>query len=79
VSDVVDLTTGWLGLPPTEGVVLALGACGRVIVRPSGTEAKLKAYMEITPPREGSLKARRERAQVLLDGVRETLASLLAF
>jgi phosphomannomutase len=79
VSDVVDLTTGWLGLPPTEGVVLALGACGRVIVRPSGTEAKLKAYMEITPPREGSLKAQRERAQVLLDGVRETLASLLAF
>jgi phosphomannomutase len=79
VSDVVDLNTGWLGLPPTEGVVLGLGTCGRVIVRPSGTEAKLKAYMEITPPREGPLAAQRERAQGLLDGVRETLASLLAF
>jgi phosphomannomutase len=79
VSEVVDLNTGWQGLPPTEGVVLVLGTCGRVIVRPSGTEAKLKAYMEITPPREGPLVAQRERAQGLIDGMRETLASLLTF
>jgi phosphomannomutase len=77
VTEVIDLNSGWRGLPPTEGVVLDLGESGRVIVRPSGTEAKLKAYVEITPSREGSLAAQRARAQGLLGGVEESLASLL--
>ena len=49
----------WRGLLPTEGVVLALGELGRVIVRPSGTEAKVKAYVEMTPPRDGTLLEQR--------------------
>lgn len=78
VSEVIDLNQGWHGLSPTEGVVLKLGEKGRVIVRPSGTEAKLKAYLEMTPPQEGSLAQQRERAQGWLDAVKENLASLLA-
>ena len=49
VDDVVDLSTGWDGLPPTDGVVLVLDV-GRVIVRPSGTEPKLKCYIEVVDP-----------------------------
>jgi phosphomannomutase len=77
VSEVIELNRGWRGLSPTEGVVLVLDAMGRVIVRPSGTEAKLKAYLEITPPRDGSLAHQRAAAQEWLDAVKENLATLL--
>ena len=45
-----DLALGYEGLGPTDGVLLQLGESGRVVVRPSGTEPKLKAYIEITSP-----------------------------
>lgn len=77
VTDVVDLEVGWRGLLPTEGVVLALGELGRVIVRPSGTEAKLKAYVEVTPPRDGTLLEQRSRAADLVEGVLAELEVLL--
>ncbi len=44
--DLVDLEHDG-GLPPTEGVVLCYDDDTRVIVRPSGTEPKLKAYFEV--------------------------------
>lgn len=50
VSTVEDLAEGVEGLPPTEGVRLRAGADVRVIVRPSGTEPKLKAYVEVVGP-----------------------------
>ncbi len=78
VSEVIDLNRGWRGLPPTEGLVLVLSEKGRVIVRPSGTEAKLKVYLEMTPPHEGSLAHQRERAHGWLDAVTEDLAARLA-
>lgn len=34
-------------LPPTAGVVLDLADGSRIIVRPSGTEPKIKAYLEV--------------------------------
>jgi phosphomannomutase len=77
VTQVVDLNQGWRGLAPTEGVVLMLGTMGRVVVRPSGTEPKVKAYVEVTPIVEGSLEDQREKAEGLIDGVRASLAALL--
>ncbi len=48
VAEVVDLADGWQGLPPTDGLRLALAdGRGRVVIRPSGTEAKLKSYVEV--------------------------------
>lgn len=52
VTEVIDLAKGYDGLPPTDGVILMLGssaavASGRVIVRPSGTEPKIKCYLEV--------------------------------
>jgi len=45
-----DLSTGSVettGLPPTEGVLLLSEDDTRVVVRPSGTEPKLKCYLEL--------------------------------
>jgi len=49
VAEVEDLSLG-LRLPPTDGVVWHLADRSRVIVRPSGTEPKLKAYVEVVEP-----------------------------
>ncbi|HEY1826095.1 MAG TPA: phospho-sugar mutase [Acidimicrobiales bacterium] len=77
VSDTSDLSAGFRGLRGTEGVWLQLGELGRVVVRPSGTEAKVKAYVEITPPRQGPLKDQRARARDLSDTVVAALRALL--
>jgi phosphomannomutase len=42
-----DLAAGVDGLPPTDGVVILAGDGTRVIVRPSGTEPKIKCYLEV--------------------------------
>jgi len=50
VESVEDLEDGLDGLPPTDGVRLRLAEHTRVIVRPSGTEPKLKCYLEVVVP-----------------------------
>ena len=77
VTGVEDLARGWRSLAPTAGVRLALGELGRVVVRPSGTEPKLKAYLELTPPRTGSLDAQRARATAWAEGVLSDLSARL--
>ncbi|MCM1011718.1 MULTISPECIES: phospho-sugar mutase [unclassified Brevibacterium] len=47
VAEVHDLSTGYDGLPPTDGILLLSESNSRVIVRPSGTEPKLKCYLEV--------------------------------
>ena len=49
VVGVDDMAAGIDGLPPTDGVRLRL-IDGHVIVRPSGTEPKLKCYLEFVTP-----------------------------
>jgi len=79
VTSVIDLANGYEALVPTDGVVLELGTQGRVVVRPSGTEPKLKAYVEITatPGRANELGQQRARCQRILDLVRNDLSGLL--
>jgi phosphomannomutase len=48
-----DMSKGLAGLPGTTGLHLTTAAGARVIVRPSGTEPKVKAYLEVTSPVEG--------------------------
>lgn len=50
LDTVEDLGAGVDGLPPTTGVRLRCGDDVRVVVRPSGTEPKLKAYCEVVVP-----------------------------
>ena len=79
VSEVVDLESGALGLAPTEGLIWRLGETGRVVVRPSGTEPKLKAYLEVVgAPSPEDLSGERERCRARLDAIRADLARLLS-
>jgi phosphomannomutase len=50
VESFEDLEAGAGGLPPTDGVRLRLAEGTRVVVRPSGTEPKLKCYLEVVVP-----------------------------
>ncbi|AYL37872.1 phospho-sugar mutase [Streptomyces fungicidicus] len=70
-----DLTEGTDTLPPTDGLRYTLDGA-RVIVRPSGTEPKLKCYLEIVIPvaTKADLPAARTKATTLLDDIKRDLS-----
>ncbi|MGI3784303.1 MAG: hypothetical protein ACRYG2_26385, partial [Janthinobacterium lividum] len=65
-------------LPPTDAVLLE-GSTVRVVVRPSGTEPKLKAYLEARVPREQThgLTDDRRRAGETLTRLRQEMTGAL--
>ena len=74
-----DLAAGAGGLPPTEGLRWYLADGSRVIVRPSGTEPKLKVYLEVVEPvAEDDLRGARERAAGRLAALRSDLEAATA-
>jgi phosphomannomutase len=83
VEQVDDLAAGTADLPPTDGLRYRLAEGARVIVRPSGTEPKLKAYLEVVVPVEstagdggaGDVDAARISAAGRLDAIRSDLAA----
>jgi len=82
VISVDDLANGYNGLPPTDGIRLGLERTarihsGRIICRPSGTEPKLKCYLEIVVPVEDSIKAARAQADTALAAIKSDLATAL--
>ncbi|WP_313813262.1 phospho-sugar mutase [Glutamicibacter sp.] len=50
ISEVTDLSQGSENLPATDAIVLHTFSGDRVIIRPSGTEPKLKCYLETIEP-----------------------------
>ncbi len=64
-----DLSLGSPNLPPTDGLRYTLASGGRVIVRPSGTEPKLKCYLEVVVPVAGSLADTRAEAATRLSAL----------
>jgi len=54
VESIDDLAAPTDGLPPTDGLRLWLSGGVRIIIRPSGTEAKLKCYIEVISPDQQS-------------------------
>ncbi|CAN1519130.1 {ManB} Phosphomannomutase [Candidatus Nanopelagicaceae bacterium] len=71
VESIDDLAAPKDGLPPTDGLRIWLAGGIRIIVRPSGTEAKMKCYIEVITKTSGD-------SEVLLSELREPLKKFLA-
>jgi phosphomannomutase len=76
VSRTDDLSEGSADLPPTDGLRYYLADDSRVIVRPSGTEPKLKVYLEVVEPVSSDLAAARKVAAERLAGIRAAMEVL---
>ena len=71
VVSIDDLARPKDGLPPTDGIRLWLEGAVRIIIRPSGTEAKMKCYVE-------AIEKDSPTAQNVLDQLRAPLKELLS-
>lgn len=71
VESIDDLEKPTNDLPPTDGLRIWLAGGIRIIIRPSGTEAKMKCYVEVIAADSAS-------AQIVLDELRSPLKALLS-
>ncbi|WP_166973111.1 phospho-sugar mutase [Brevibacterium atlanticum] len=79
VAEVHDLSAGYDGLPPTDGILLLSESNSRVIVRPSGTEPKLKCYLEVVAePSELEAASEADRRAAASAGVKVPTTSASA-
>jgi phosphomannomutase len=78
VLRVDDLALGSETLPPTDGLRFTLADQARVVARPSGTEPKLKCYLEVVVPVTGEdVAPARAAARERLDAIKADLGVAL--
>lgn len=77
VTQIDDLRDGFGGLPPSDVLRILLEDGSRVMVRPSGTEPKLKIYIDASSD-EGSVKERRATATSRVAALAEAMRLLTA-
>jgi phosphomannomutase len=76
VAAVTDYTDAGTGLPPSDVLRYTLSGA-RVVIRPSGTEPKIKAYLEVTGPPGDDLGAARAAAETRMAPLRASVTALL--
>ena len=77
VIAVTDLATGVDGLPPTDGLRFLMPSA-RVIIRPSGTEPKLKCYLQVVEPvDDDDVSGARDRAEAAMESLRADMRAAL--
>lgn len=76
VTDIIDLAKGGT-LPPANVVVVRLAQEARVVLRPSGTEPKLKVYIEATtePPGSSGLPSAQRHAAATVAALTRDVAA----
>lgn len=73
-----DMGEGFAGLLPTSGLHVATAAGARVIIRPSGTEPKVKAYLEVIEPVAGDdVAGARDAAGAAMDALEADVRLIL--
>lgn len=79
VETFTDLAQGSDRLPPTDGLLYITRDQSRVIIRPSGTEPKLKCYLEVIQAvgSANELPAARQAARAALDHVLDDVREAL--
>ena len=77
IEDVTDYAQAGTGLPPSDVLSYTLRQA-RVAIRPSGTEPKVKVYLEVVEPAGDDLGAARMRAARRMAPLRASVAELLA-
>lgn len=76
LTNISDFSSGIDGLPKASGIRLSFGN-GRIIIRPSGTEPKLKCYIEVTAKPDHDLAAQKAKLSRQLDLLADELAKLV--
>jgi phosphomannomutase len=78
VASFEDLEQGAPDLPPTDGLRIVLASGARIIVRPSGTEPKVKCYLQsVVEVVDGDLEAARAQADGELEAISADVARWL--
>jgi phosphomannomutase len=78
VTEALDLAGGLGHLPPSDVLIYRLGGA-RLVVRPSGTEPKLKAYLEVVAPlASAGLENTRRLAAETLDRLSDAVVGALS-
>lgn len=77
VERIDDLARGVDGLPPSDVLRILLEGGARVMVRPSGTEPKLKVYIDAAAT-EGSVAERRAAASDVVERLESGMRELVA-
>lgn len=72
-----DLTEGSDELPPTDAIVLLNERGDRAVVRPSGTEPKVKCYLEVIEPVTDSLSQARSAASARMSRLQQDMSQAL--
>ena len=77
VVGALDLSGGTEDLPPTDAIAWHTQAGDRVVIRPSGTEPKVKCYLEVCEPVEGGLDSAKEAAASRLEALKADVSAAL--
>jgi phosphomannomutase len=78
VTGIVDFANGYEGLASADCLSYQLSGTDRVVVRPSGTEAKLKVYIEVVRDAGSDVAAARKVAKSVVNELGESITRLLA-